>query len=394
MPRRVITSHADRIDALSGPFLSELVGTRKIALRRGEKIADLSQFDLRLEPPAAAGEGTLAAERIKEIFADFLAQRYTVRIDPEKEMLLLPSGRSALMLLCCYFVDSGRECLAPDPGFVAYRNLPLLFGGQVKRYAMLQRNDFLPNLEQFTREKPAGKASRLIFVNSPHNPTGAIADSDFYERLTKLAVKENLLVIADSSYCLSSIGSMPPPIFLEYRKRFGKGLEMFSLSTNLCAPDLKLTIVVGARRHLLPLASLAQVSGMLPNPYLLEAAAGYFSSLKLFQQHVDNCRETIRHRTQLITASLSESGIGYYPVITTPFVWVKLRRGRVSLTFARSLLRRKQVAVVPGSAFGENGEGWIRVAANLEGAELRHALDLLIKHYQPIKARLRQRKEQ
>ena len=282
----------------------------------------------------------------------------------------------------------------PDPGFVAYRNLPLLFGGRVKRYAVLQRNDFLPNLEQFTRDKPAAKTSRLIFINSPHNPTGAIADSDFYARLTMLAVKENLLVIADSSYCLSSIGSMPPPIFLDHRKRFGKGLELFSLSTNLCAPDLKLTIVVGARHHLLPLASLAKVSGMLPNSYLLEAAAAYFSSLKIFQQHLENCRETIRNRTQLVTASLSEAGIGYYPVITTPFIWVKLRRGRVSLGFARSLLRRKQVAVAPGSAFGEEGEGWIRVAANLEGSELRRALDLFIRHYQPIKARLRQRKEQ
>ena len=290
MPRRVITSHADRIDALSGPFLSELAGARKLAIRRGETITDLSQFDLRLEPPSGAGESAQVSERIREVFAEFLSERHAVRIDPAREMLLLPSGRAALMLLCCYFVDSGRECLAPDPGFVAYRNLPLLFGGQVKRYAVLQRNDFLPNLEQFTREKRAGKISRLLFVNSPHNPTGAIADSDFYTRLTKLAVSENLLVIADSSYCLSSIGSMEPPIFLEYRKRFGTGLEMFSLSTNLCAPDLKLTIVVGARRHLLPLASLAQVSGLLPNPYLLGAATGYFSSLESFQQHLEHTR--------------------------------------------------------------------------------------------------------
>jgi len=81
-------------------------------------------------------------------------------------------------------------------------------------------------------------------------------------------------------------------------------------------------------------------------------------------------------------------------VISTPFVWAKLRRGRVSLGFARSLLRRRQLVVAPGAAFGEEGEGWIRIAANLEGAQLRRALDLLIKQYQPIRSRMRERKKQ
>ncbi|MFH2056651.1 MAG: pyridoxal phosphate-dependent aminotransferase [bacterium] len=394
MPRRVVTSHADRIDALVGPFLSELDNARRLAGRKGEQIADLSRFDLRLAPPAGSAAPANPAAQIRQVFAEYLADQYCVRLNPERELLLAPSGRAALMLLCCYFVESGRECLAPDPGFVAYRNLPLLFGGKVGRYALLQRNDFLPNLEQLTREKPDGKLSRLIFVNSPHNPSGAIADTDFYARLAKLAVAENLLVIADSSYCLNSIGSMPAPIFLENRKRFGAGLEMFSLSTNLCAPDLKLTVVAGPRRHITSLKSLAAVTGLTPSPPLLAAAAAYFESAKTLKSHLDLCRETIRNRTRLITASLSETGISYYPVITTPFVWVKLRRGRVSLAFARTLLRRKQVAVSPGSAFGEGGEGWIRVAANLEGAELRQALDLLIKHYQPIRSRMRDRRKQ
>lgn len=392
MPRRVITSHADRIDTLAGPFLSELAGARKLATRKGGQIADLSRFDLRLDPPGNGEPKTDPAAQIKQVFAEYLGAAYGVRLRPEHELLLAPSGRAALTLLCCYFVESGRECLAPDPGFVAYRNLPPLFGGKVKRYSLRQRNDFLPNLEQFTREKPDGRLSRLIFVNSPHNPTGAVADHDFYARLAKLAVTENLLVIADSSYCLNTIGTMPAPIFVEHRKRFSAGLELFSLSTNLCAPDLKLSIVAGPRRHITALKSLATVCGLTPSPPLLAAAARYFESTRSLQSHLRLCRETIRNRTRLITASLSESGIAFYPVITTPFVWVKLRRSRNSLTFARTLLRRKQVAVAPGSAFGEEGENWVRVAANLEGAELRRALDLLIKHYQPIRARMRERK--
>jgi len=394
MPRRVITSHADRIDALSGPFLAELDRARKLASRHGEGIADLSRFNLHLDPPASSETFANPERQIKQVFARYLADRYNVAVNPDREMLLAPSGRTALLLLCCYFVETGRECLAPDPGFVAYRNMPLLFGGKVRRYALLQRNDFLPNLEQFTREKPDGRSSRLLFVNSPHNPTGAVADSNFYTRLAKLAVTENLLVIADSSYCLNSVGSMQPPIFLEYRQRFKSGLEFFSLSTNLCAPEAKLSVIVGARRHIVGLASLARVTGLLPSPPLVDSAVRYFASLESLKTHLENCRETISNRTRLITASLGESGISYYPVISTPFVWAKLRRGRVSLGFARSLLRRRQLVVAPGAAFGEEGEGWIRIAANLEGAQLRRALDLLIKQYQPIRSRMRERKKQ
>jgi LL-diaminopimelate aminotransferase len=90
---------------------------------------------------------------------------------------------------------------------------------------------------------------------------------------------------------------------------------------------------------------------------------------------------------------LTEAGIEYYPALSMPYLWVRLKRGRVSLSFARSLLRRQAIVVAPGSAFGEEGEGWVRIAANMDEACLRNSVAEIVKHCQPLRARLRDRRK-
>jgi LL-diaminopimelate aminotransferase len=390
MKRKVVIGHADRIDSLSSPFLEELQAVKRSAVRRGQEIFDLSRFSLHIPPPVSA-VGPASRIDTRRVFAEYLARRDNVRIDPEREILLLPSGRTALMLLCTYLVESGRECYVPDPGFVAFRNLPLLFGATVKRYPLYQRNEFLPNLDQLIDGRPGVKKLKLLFLNSPHNPTGAVCDRGFYTRLERFAAEQNMLLIVDSSYCLSARGSFQPPIFMEYRKRLQSGLELFSLSTNLCAPDLKLTLLVGHRRLIGPLESLARLTGLFPCTPSVNMAGSYMSAVDGLEQHVANCRHVIAESTGLIAQQLDAAGIDYHRPLTSPFVWVRLKRGRVSISFARSLLRRKGVAVAPGSSFGEEGEGWVRIAGNLTGSRLQQAIELFVKHFLPLKTRLRRR---
>lgn len=386
MRRRVIVAPAERIHKLPSPFLGELDGLKRSLTRRGQEITDLSRFSLTVAAPAMAVKDTA----IKDIFSEYLTAAYGARINPDKEMLLLPSGRATLLLLGTYFIDTDRVCYAPDPGFSAYRNIGLLFGGKIEKYPLYQRNDFLPNLKQFERRN-SGKL-KILLLNSPHNPTGAVCDKSFFLKLEQLAARENMLVVVDSSYSLNAIGNFRPPLYCEIRKRLKTGLEMFALSTNLCAPDLKLSILVGRREFIAPLARLANSFGLIPCPTSVQAAGRFFADIDVLQSHIEHCRAEIAARTEIITAHLNDAGIEYHPVVTTPFIWVKLKPGRVSLSFARALLRRKGIAVAPGSAFGEEGEGWVRIAANVGGDKLAGAMREFVRHYQPIKARLRQRK--
>lgn len=393
MKRRVVTAPAERVEKLSSPFLAELDGLKRSLARKGRDIIDLSRFKMSVDPPQGEAEPeALTAMDIKRTIGEYLASAYGAKIDPEHEMLLLPGGRATLLLLGAYLVESDRICYVPDPGFTAYRHMSVLFKGEIEKYQLHERSDYLPNLKMF--EKKKSRSLRLLMINSPHNPTGAIYDKPLYAKLEQMAAKENILVIADSSYCLNSIGNFRAPLFCEQYRRLKVGMEMLSLSTNLCAPELKLTVLIGRRQLLTPLTRLVNSFGLTPCAAVLKASANYFLSVQTLTTHIARCREEIKSRTSQLAGILGEAGIEYYPVITMPYLWVKLRRKRVSLYFARSLLRRRAVAVTPGSAFGEEGEGWIRIAVNESGERLTRAAQEIVKQYQPIKSRLRERRKE
>jgi aspartate/methionine/tyrosine aminotransferase len=120
-------------------------------------------------------------------------------------------------------------------------------------------------------------------------------------------------------------------------------------------------------------------------------AAPFFDRTDTIQRHIEHCRAVILERTSTVTKVLDSSGIEYYTVITTPFVWVRLKKGRTSLGFARGLLRRKEVAVAPGSAFGEEGEGWVRISVNIDPDQLQEAMGRFVSYHHPIKTRLKVR---
>jgi LL-diaminopimelate aminotransferase len=387
--KRVVVSAAQRIQQLPAPYLSELQGLRKTLERRGKEIVDLGKYSIELPHPDQMSTEPFIAAGIAHTFADYLTREYQVDIDPAHEILLVPGIRAALLLTAAYFVDSGTTCLLPDPGFDAYRKMVLLFEGQPRTYPVYQRNDYLPNLEQFNRS--VSKSPRLLFLTSPHNPTGAACDENFYSNLQRLAAESNTLVVADSSYALSYSGNFRPPLFCQSRKRLRLGIEMFSFSTNLAAPQLKLTAIIGRKRLIDPLTTLARSLGFIPSEPLLTCAAPYFASADSLANHIARCREEIALRMNVIVEALQSAGIEFYPAFGAGFVWVKLRRGRLSVAFARGLLRRSGILIAPGSAFGEEGEGWIRIAANVESDRLRDVMVSLTRSYQPIKSRLHRR---
>ncbi len=376
---------AERIQRLPAPFLSELRDLRRGLERRGRAITDLGRYTISIPAPPARIE--VDETQIRRTFAEYLAKRYEVELDADRELLLLPGAKSTLLLLNAYFADQDTICHYPDPGYDSYRVFGALFDASLRPYPLLQRNDFLLNLEQF----PVGRRREfgMLLVTSPQNPTGSLCDHHFYQRLYKKAAAANLLVIADSSYALPYAGAFRPPLFSESRRRLKTGLEIISLSTGFLNPNLKLTVVIGRRSLIQPLTALARLLNLRPSQAMFELASGYFVSHDALDRHVERCRAELQSRTELMTEALKAAEIEHSPVCGAGFAWVKLRPGRVSLAFARSLLRSKGVLVAPGSAFGENGEGWVRICANVAGEELQAAMQEFVRHFHPIKSRLR-----
>lgn len=384
---RVVLSSAERVQRLPAPFLSELRDLQAALGRRGRDVVDLGRYSIKMPLSGEVTASTTSSAQIKSVFAEYLRSEHGVEIDPSREMLILPGARVALLILAAYLADEDTLFHLPDPGYEAYRVPALMFGAKITTYPLFQRTDYLPNPESL-KERP-GKTSRVMVINSPHNPTGAVCDGAFYERLRKAAATANLLVVADSSYALSSAGNFRPVLFCENSRRLRVGLEVFSFSTGLCAPEIKLTALIGKKALIQPLATLAKLLSLEPSQATINSAAGYFSSTKVLGEHINRCREEIGRRTAIIVDALKSEGIEYYPVCHSGFVWIKLRHRRVSLSFARSLLRMRGIMVAPGSAFGEQGEGWIRVSANVGGDTLAKAMEVIVRHYQPIRSQIK-----
>ncbi len=384
---RVVLSSAERVQRLPAPFLSELRDLQSALGRRGRDVVDLGRYSIKVPLASEAAASAISSAQIKDVFAEFLHKEHAVEIDPSREMLILPGARVALLILAAYLADEDTVFHLPDPGYEAYRVPALMFGAKIATYPLFQRTDYLPNLETL-KERP-GKTSRVIVVNSPHNPTGAVCDGAFYERLRKTAATANLLVVADSSYALSSAGNFRPALFCENTRRLRVGLEIFSFSTGLCAPEIKLTALVGKRTLIQPLATLAKLLSLEPSQATINSAAGYFSSAKILEEHFGRCREEIGKRTATLLTGSRARVLNIIRFVTAGFVWIKLRHRRVSLSFARSLLRLRGIMVAPGSAFGEQGEGWIRVSANVGGDTLAKAMEVIVRHYQPIRSQIK-----
>lgn len=380
-------SSAERVQRLPAPFLSELRDLQAALGRRGRELVDLGRYSINVSLVGETATATTTTTQIKNIFAEYLQKEHSVEIDPAREMLILPGARVALLILAAYLADEDTVFYLPDPGYEAYRVPALLFGAKIVTYPLYHRTDYLPNLESLKERR--SKTSRVMVVNSPHNPTGAVCDAAFYERLRKMAATENLLIVADSSYALSSAGNLRPELFCENNRRLRVGLEIFSFSTGLCAPHLKLTALVGKKTLIQPLATLSKLLSLEPSEATVDSAAGYFASAKMLEDHIKTCREEIGKRTAIIVDRLKSEGIEYYPVCHSGFIWIRLRHRRVSLSFARSLLRLRGIMVAPGSAFGEQGEGWIRISANVDSGTLAKSMDAIVRHYQPIRSQIK-----
>lgn len=387
---RVVVASAERVQRLPAPFLSEMADLQAAQLRRGRPVVDLGRFALRREPADQTAHSITEPE-IRRVLAEYLASEYEVELDPQREMLLMPGTKIALLLLNAYLADADTVYHVPDPGYLSYRVFATLFGAQIKPYPLYQRNDFLPNLEQFRAR--GARSFGVLLVNSPHNPTGAVCDKEFYRRLHKCAVESNLLTIVDSSYALSFAGNFQPPLLCQTPRNLRTGLELISFSTSLLAPELKLTALIGRKTLIQPLAALARSLSFEVPQAVIRSAAAYLRDAETLRAQIAGCRNEIAQRMTIVTDKLRSAGIEYFPTAGCGFVWVQLRHRRVAVNFARSLLRSKGVLVAPGSAFGENGEGWIRISANVGGEELAAALDQFVRHYQPIRSRLHARQK-
>ena len=308
-------------------------------------------------------------------FAGFYDGRFGVDIDPDSEVIPAIGAKECIYNLCFAFLDPEDVALAADPGYPVYTGGPLLAGAETVLMPLVPKLGFVPDLEAIDEFALAN--ARLMFINYPNNPTGAVVPDGFFERVVELAGKHEFLVVHDNAYSETTYDGYVAPSFLATPGAKEVGVEVFSLSKGYnmtgwrCAAILGNADAVSAYWRLktnvdsglfeaVQLAGIAALSGP-PEP-------------------LEEMNWTYARRRDLVVSTLRDIGVDVTSPKGTIYVWAPVPEGHTSTSFAELVLEEAAVVVSPGSMYGPSGEGFFRISLTTPDDRLAEALERMREH--------------
>jgi LL-diaminopimelate aminotransferase len=309
-------------------------------------------------------------KEFREAIAAFYRKRFGVELDPETQVMPAIGGKECIYHLNFAFLDEGDVALAADPGYPVYTGGPLLAGAEPVLMPLIPERGFVPDLGAIPSEKL--ERARLMFLNYPNNPTGAVVRAGFFAEAIAFAREHDVLVVHDNAYSELTFDGYVAPSFLAEPGAMDAGVEVFSLSKSYNMTGWRCGAIVGngeAIAHYWKLKTNVD-SGLFEAVQLAGAEA-----LNASQGPVREMAEIYSHRRDLVISALREIGIDIEPPKGTIYVWAPVPAGHTSASFAEEVLEQAGVVVSPGSAYGPNGEGFFRISLTVPDDRLTEAVE-------------------
>ncbi|KIO62438.1 hypothetical protein B4064_3285 [Caldibacillus thermoamylovorans] len=376
--------YSEKLKSLPTQFFANLVGKVNKAIEDGRDVINLGQGNPDQPTPKHIVQALQKAVEdpnthkyspfrglleLKEAVCDFYKKEYDVDVDPVREVAILFGAKAGLVELPMCLLNPGDLMLLPDPGYPDYLSGVVLAGVEYELFPLKAENHFLPDYNAISSD--VLDAAKLLYLNYPNNPTGAVANLDFFNQTVKLAKKHEITVMHDFAYGAIGFDGKKPVSFLQANGAKDIGVEMYTLSKTYNMAGWRVGFAVGnptiieainlIQDHLyvslfpaVQKAAIAALSG--DQTCVKELVARYESRRNAF---VDACKQ-----------------IGWD--VTAPkgsfFAWLPVPDGFTSQSFADYLLDAADVAVAPGNGFGKYGEGFIRVGLLMDESRLFEAV--------------------
>ena len=308
----------------------------------------------------------------REAVASFYERRFGVSLDPATEIIPALGAKECIFNLNLAFLNPGDAALAADPGYPVYTGGPLLVGAEPVLMPLLPERGFAPDLTAISaadRER-----ARLMYLNYPNNPTGAIAPDGLFEEAVAFARENDVLMVHDASYTETTFDGYVAPSFLSTPGAKEVGVEVFSLSKGYNMTGWRTAAIVGnaeAIEHYWRLKTNID-SGMFDAVQLAAACA-----LELGGTAAREMSAVYQRRRDLVCSALSEIGVDVTPPKGTIYVWAPVPEGHTSASYCEMVLEESAVVVSPGGAYGPNGEGFFRISLTIDDARLTEAVERL-----------------
>ena len=309
---------------------------------------------------------------LRQSIANWYQKRFGVSLNPDTEVLPLIGAKEGIAHIALCFIDSGDIALVPDPGYPVYSIGTMLAGGESYYMPLLRENDFLPDLDNIPAD--VLKKSKLLWINYPNNPTGAVASLDFFRKTVEFARKHDIPVCHDGPYSEVAFDGYKPVSLLQAEGAKEIGVEFHSLSKSFNMTGWRIGMLVGNATmvNALKVIKSNMDSGI---PQAIQYAA--IEALEGPQDAIKEHNDIYQRRRDLVVDTLNSIGLEAHPPKASLYVWAKVPEGYTSKEFATSLLEQVGVVVTPGLGYGEHGEGYIRLSLTIADASLVKGLSLL-----------------
>ncbi|MCJ7508594.1 MAG: aminotransferase class I/II-fold pyridoxal phosphate-dependent enzyme [candidate division Zixibacteria bacterium] len=375
MIKRIIIDKSNRLQRIAPFPLLELERAKRRLKKVNGELIDLGEFSGGLKSMSGLSLDKMEpldssfVSNLKKKIALWFENRYGVKLNPEREIFPFAGRKGIITKLTLVFLNEGGVGLVPNPGNPIYRTAIILADGKPEEFPLLERNDYLPNLSSSLSKN---KRARLVFLNYPNDPTSSLADLNFFDEAVEIASQNNVLLVNDATYSQIYYDEHLPCSLMQIKGAKKVGVEIYLFKT----PLGEVGFLVGNREIV---SGLVQLSKALDDKdYLMLRQLDLI--LDDYPEKISSDNQELAQRRDILYDELLSLGWKSRKPKSTPFFWIKVPPAHTSIGFSRLLLRKAGVVVFPGSSFGEEGEGYIRIALNVPVDGIKQACQRIREH--------------
>ena len=318
--------------------------------------------DPETHPYDETGFGT---DRYKDAIAEFAKRRFGITVDPSGEIQSTIGGKEALVHIVWAYIDSSDVVLVPDPAYSVYKVQTSWCGGAAFPMPLRAENGFLPDFDAIP--EAVRKQAKMLFLNYPNNPTGAVAPLEFFEEAVAFARKYEMVIVQDAAYAEVYYDAADRPhSILEVEGAKDVAIEVHSLSKTFNMTGWRVGWAWGGGEHI---EALSRAKSNVDSGTFMAIQRAAAVGLESYDAAAPQTQAEHRRRRDALIAGLQSLGCPIEAPRAAFYVWVPVPEGYTSESFATKLLGDCQVLAIPGAVYGAAGEGFVRMSLTIKGED-------------------------
>ena len=322
-----------------------------------------------LDPPNHRYPETDGLPEFRRAAAGWYQRRFGISLDPDKEILPLIGAKEGIGHAALCFLDPGDVALVPDPGYPVYSVGTWFAGGECHWLPLLEENGWVPDLDAIPKE--VAQKAKVMWFNYPNNPTGAVTDIGYFERVVQYAKEHDIAVMHDASYTEVAYDGYKPVSFLQVPGAMEVGLEFHSLSKSYNMTGWRIGMALGNAEMI---AALMVVKSNLDSGIPQAVQHMGIEALESPLESMEERNAVYQGRRDRVVKVLRDIGLYVDPPKASLYVWARVPEGYTSAEFTSLLLKERDLVVTPGTGYGRFGEGYIRLSLTIAEEDLVRGL--------------------